>query len=154
MHKVTKRNRPGQDACGIDPANAANCGGSPASFFSGHTALTAAAAGLTCAHHQFLPLYGGGWADRAACAAAIAASASTGLLRVMSDRHYMSDILVGGAFGFLVGYGVPRLLHYRHPATPGGRPPGGERSRGAARILSVVPVSDGDRLGVTVLGVF
>lgn len=152
MHKATKRQRPGQAACAADPSYGGTCGGSPASFFSGHTALTAAAAGLTCVHHQFLPLYGGGWADRAACAAALAASVTTGLLRTMSDRHYISDVLVGGTFGFLVGYGLPRLLHYRYPVRlRSGRP---RKQATGARLFSVVPLAGEDRYGVTVLGLF
>ncbi len=153
MHKATKRQRPGQAACAADPSYGGTCGGSPASFFSGHTALTAAAAGLTCVHHQFLPLYGGGWADRAACAAALAASVTTGLLRTMSDRHYISDVLVGGTFGFLVGYGLPRLLHYRYPLRL--RLRGGSRKQAfGARLISVVPLAGEDRYGVTLLGLF
>lgn len=149
MHKTAKRARASHGPCKQDPSYSETCGGSPASFFSGHTALTATAAGLTCAHHQFLQLYGGGWADRAACAAVILTSATTGVLRLMADRHYISDVLVGGAFGFLVGYGLPRLLHYRLP--PGARL---LDARGPVRMISVIPVADRDMLGVTAWGVF
>ena len=39
------------------------------------------------------------------------ASGLTGYLRIASDRHYVSDVLAGGAVGALVGTAVPRLLH-------------------------------------------
>jgi membrane-associated phospholipid phosphatase len=40
-----------------------------------------------------------------------------GVLRIMGDRHYLSDVLAGGALGFAFGYGVPTLLHYSVPLT-------------------------------------
>jgi len=82
------------------------------SFFSGHSSVAFTSAGLTCAHHQRLPLYGGGAADAAACGAMIAVALSTASFRVLADEHYMSDILVGSAVGFAAGYGLPTLLHY------------------------------------------
>lgn len=39
------------------------------------------------------------------------ASGLTGYLRIASDRHYVTDVLAGGAVGALVGTAVPRLLH-------------------------------------------
>src|SRR5208337_565619 len=52
------------------------------SFFSGHVAAVTTMAGLTCAHHQHLPLYGGGFADLAPCLFMMTAAATTGMLRL------------------------------------------------------------------------
>jgi len=40
-----------------------------------------------------------------------AAAGLTGYLRIASDRHYFSDVIVGGLVGATVGTLVPRLLH-------------------------------------------
>jgi membrane-associated phospholipid phosphatase len=37
---------------------------------------------------------------------------TTGLLRVIGDRHYVTDVLAGQAIGFGFGYTMPTLLHY------------------------------------------
>ena len=39
------------------------------SFFSGHSSQSFAAAAVTCMHHAYLPLYGGGLADAVPCMA-------------------------------------------------------------------------------------
>jgi membrane-associated phospholipid phosphatase len=69
------------------------------SFFSGHTSVAAAAATIVCLQHVQLQLLGNSAADAAVCGAAAAAALSTGLLRVMSDRHYASDVIAGAAAG-------------------------------------------------------
>jgi PAP2 superfamily len=82
------------------------------SFYSGHSAITATMAGLTCAHHQHLPLYGGGAADLAPCLVMISASLSTGLARLMADKHWGSDVVLGWSIGTFSGYVLPSVLHY------------------------------------------
>jgi membrane-associated phospholipid phosphatase len=82
------------------------------SFYSGHAAAAFTAAGLTCVHHQHLPLYGGGAADVVACATTGALATTTGILRLVSDRHYASDVLVGTVIGIINGYLLPSWLHY------------------------------------------
>ena len=57
-------------------------------------------------------LYANSVADALACAGTITLAASTGTLRVLGDRHYASDVVVGAVVGFAVGYGVPTLFHY------------------------------------------
>ena len=69
------------------------------SFFSGHTSIAASAATLVCLQHLQLDLLGDRAADAVVCGAAAAAALGTGLLRVMSDRHYASDVVVGAAVG-------------------------------------------------------
>ena len=95
------------------------------SFFSGHTSTSFVAAGLLCSHHTAMPLYGGGAAEAwVMCAGGFASAATVGLMRVISDQHYMSDVLSGAAVGTLFGLGVPWILHYRGGAAPEARPGG------------------------------
>jgi membrane-associated phospholipid phosphatase len=101
------------------------------SFYSGHTSTTFTAAGLTCVHHMHLPLYGGGAADAIGCAAGMTAAAATGVLRIMSDQHYVSDVLAGAAMGTLSGMVLPWLIYYRGNKTP---------EQGAARTSSELVV--------------
>ena len=69
------------------------------SFFSGHEAISASAATLICLQHLQLGLFGNKAADATACGIGIAASVSNGLLRIMADRHWASDVIVGAAVG-------------------------------------------------------
>lgn len=109
------RQRPAGRDCAEDPQSSPKCRspeGLTQSFFSGHTASVATSAGLTCVHHQHLPLYGGGAADTIACLAMLAATAVEGTLRVMTDDHYTSDVLIGAGVGLASGYLLPSWLHY------------------------------------------
>lgn len=94
------------------------CGGSNdyKSFFSGHAAAAFTSAGLTCVHHQHLPLYGGGTAEAWACTWAVTVAAATGLFRIVADAHYATDVLAGAGVGWFYGYVMPKLLHYRAPS--------------------------------------
>lgn len=82
------------------------------SFYSGHAAATFTIAGLTCVHHQHFPLYGGGLPDALACAGMLGLATTTGVLRLVADRHYASDVLTGTAVGIFSGYILPSLTHY------------------------------------------
>jgi membrane-associated phospholipid phosphatase len=44
-------------------------------------------------------------------------AATTALLRVATDVHYVSDVLVGGTIGTTTGLLLPWALHYRYGAT-------------------------------------
>jgi membrane-associated phospholipid phosphatase len=85
------------------------------SFFSGHASMAFTAAGLICATHIYIPLYGSGLLDGLACATSLAAASVTGILRVASDDHYMTDVLVGAGVGFSSGFLLPMLLHFEQP---------------------------------------
>jgi membrane-associated phospholipid phosphatase len=109
------RERPAGRGCVDDPQYSPKCRsakGLTESFFSGHTAAAFTSAGLTCAHHQHLPLYGGGWADTLACVTLLAAASTEGVLRIMTDDHYASDVLIGVGVGLASGYLLPSWLHY------------------------------------------
>jgi membrane-associated phospholipid phosphatase len=91
-----------------------NCGTRQATrgFPSGHIAIAATGAALTCTHHSHLPLYGGGAGDAAACLTAIGATAVSMLGRVVADKHYVSDVTAGLGIGLFAGWLVPKALHY------------------------------------------
>jgi membrane-associated phospholipid phosphatase len=135
-HRLFARERPLRRGCGSDAFYDELCPfrGTAASFPSGHTSMAFVGAGLTCVHHQYLPLYGGGSPDLAACIGVSTLAAATGVLRIVADRHYASDVMVAAVVGFGVGYGLPWLLHYRH-----GSPAAEHGEQRAA--LATVPVS-------------
>ncbi len=75
------------------------------SFFSSHTSTATALATVTHwllrrrrVRSPVVPVLGLG-------------ALLTGYLRIASDRHYLSDVLVGAAVGATVGTAVPALLH-------------------------------------------
>jgi len=87
------------------------------SFFSGHVAMATTGAALTCAHHLSMRLYGGG-ADAWVCIAAAGLAFTTGATRILSDRHWATDVIVGWGVGVLAGYVWPRFFHYRAGSSP------------------------------------
>jgi hypothetical protein len=89
------------------------------SFFSGHAAISATGAGLTCANHTRIPLWGNRVADISACVIASLNALTTATTRVVADRHYATDVILGTGVGFGFGYGVPVLLHYAYPSGQG-----------------------------------
>jgi membrane-associated phospholipid phosphatase len=105
---AVKRERPYVQRC--DPS-IETCVGND-SFLSGHTSMTFTSAGLTCAHHQALSIYGSGVADGGVCVAALGMATATGVMRIVADKHFASDVFAGAALGLASGYLMPRLLHY------------------------------------------
>ncbi len=111
---VVGRARPGVEPCpGSEDDFSCRNGISRQSFVSGHTAAAFTSAGLICVHHEHLNLYRSSWAGPVACAAGLALATVTGGLRVISDRHYASDVLGGAVLGLLSGYLLPKLVHFR-----------------------------------------
>jgi membrane-associated phospholipid phosphatase len=121
MDHGVARERPYGRLCGAAATlpDGSDCAGAYRyqSFYSGHTSLGFAAAGLTCVHHAYLPLYGGPAADASACIVAEAVAATVGVLRTVGDQHYLTDVLTGVATGTLSGVGIP-LLYYRGGLVP------------------------------------
>ncbi|MBK8996262.1 MAG: phosphatase PAP2 family protein [Myxococcales bacterium] len=148
VEKAGRRSRPSTAACDRDKEYERFCNANDefASFYSGHAAMAATGAGLTCAHHGNLPLYGGGAGDTIACIGASAIAVTTGVARVVNDRHWASDVLLGGTVGFASGYVMPMVLHYRAnpPKTRSAKPP----------VWTVGPWADRERFGAQWLGVF
>ncbi|MET0390185.1 MAG: phosphatase PAP2 family protein [Polyangiales bacterium] len=147
LFKAVARERPLIPDCKNNPGFDPLCdSGQYASFPSSHTSTAFTAAGLTCVHHKYLPLYGGAW-DMAACIESIAVAAATGIFRVIGDRHYLSDVIIGAAIGFSIGYIYPWLLHYRTDSK------GLEAKQGSepkAAVFNVVPAPT----GMAVIGAF
>lgn len=132
---------PGSDTPGCDDEQRYK------SFYSGHTSTAFTGAGLVCAHHLHLPLYGDEGTGMAACGLAVGAAATVGTMRVVADKHYLSDVLLGAGVGLLSGYLMPRLLHYRD----GRRPP---RARDRRVRSTVAPMLGLDSAGLSVQGLF
>ncbi len=120
------------------------------SFYAGHPAIAVAVAGLTCAHHSNLPLYGGGAADTLACGVTTGAAIFSGFARIQTDKHYPTDVAVGFGIGAFAGFVMPHLLHYDHPV----RPQSAKQARALNVRASVVPVVSEDNPGVALIGVF
>jgi membrane-associated phospholipid phosphatase len=120
-----------------------DCSVSPtASFPSGHTAEAFIGAGLSCVHHAYVPIYGTRLLDALACVRDVGIATADGVLRIMGDRHYTTDVLAGAAIGFSFGYTLPWFLHY---ASLGGR---------GAPPIALAPMGGGDRVGVAASGIF
>ncbi len=149
MHTVIGRQRPDVEECDRDAGYSKFCRlGQRSAFPSGHASGAAVGAGLTCAHHLNLPLYGGGGRDASACIVTTAMAVGTGYFRMSADRHYVSDIVAGAAIGFGVGFGLPHLLHYAPVIGSGAAPQSGQWR------LWALPHADGDSVGARAVGYF
>lgn len=150
--RLTARARPwAKDAqCDRDPSGeGCDSGGAYRSFYSGHSAMTATGAGLACAHHTQLPLYQDPLLDIGACVVAVAGAAVTGAMRIASDNHWASDVLIGDVMGFVSGYLLPTLIYYKQfTLAPGNQ----EDSSGP--MLVPMPLVMRDALGVSLFGAF
>jgi membrane-associated phospholipid phosphatase len=111
-HVAIGRTRPSLQGCSNEEGAKNKCEFRGASFFSGHAAMTAVSAALGCVNHHYLPLYGGGLADALVCPVLLTGAATVGVARMVTDRHWVSDVLVGWAVGGGLGFGLPYLLHY------------------------------------------
>jgi membrane-associated phospholipid phosphatase len=112
---LSRRQRPDSSECWREHPDGEGC--EPVdteAFWSGHTTIAAASAGLVCANHRYLRLWGHPAADAGACVLSTAGALATGVSRILSDRHYTTDVIVGFGVGFAFGYAVPVLLHYSH----------------------------------------
>ena len=114
--RVIGRVRPDVRACeGTEDDYSCRSRAGRRALLSGHATASFAAAGATCVHHRHTRLYGSPLLDNLACAATLALAIGGSLARVSADVHYATDVVLSGALGLLVGYGVPELLHYRPP---------------------------------------
>lgn len=126
------------------------------SFIAGHPATVLTAAGLTCTHHAHVPLYGRD-GDILACGLTTGAAIATGAGRLMSGKHYASDVLLGFALGGIAGWGLPWALHYRTSGAAtnqADRTAPAARNRRAALTVGVYPWLVGELPGVSAIGVF
>ena len=111
---LVARERPYHDECLEDVEYDHNClePDRYRSFFSGHAAYAFTGASLMCIHHANIPLYGHAIADAAACVTSLAFAATVATMRIVADKHYFTDVLVGTVVGVLSGLVVPALFHY------------------------------------------
>ncbi|OLD36002.1 MAG: hypothetical protein AUI19_01760, partial [Myxococcales bacterium 13_1_40CM_2_68_15] len=86
-------------------------------FPSGHTSTAFTIAAGLCVQHARLEIYGG-VADKLVCPAAATVATATGLLRIVSDRHWASDVLAGAVLGTVVG----ATVSWAHMHDAGGAP--------------------------------
>lgn len=127
VHQATtvavSRERPYGRTCGgggpdDTPEDTRQCDSSEryVSFFSGHASQSFAGAALTCINHMYLDLYGGSAVGP--CITGFVMAGAVGLLRVMGDMHYSTDVITGAFMGTAVGFLLPYLLHYGHDDAP------------------------------------
>lgn len=154
--RLTSRPRPFRQDCADDGKSTRyDCGGlrDIRSFYGGHASAAFTAAGLTCLHHQHIPLYGGGAPDAWACVWALSMASMTALGRMTSDEHWASDTIVGVSTGWFFGYVMPKWLHY---GTSSSRPtslvgrilPTTSRDGGMFWVPTFTAVGDGGVIGV------
>jgi len=104
---------------------------------SGHEAFAFTGAGLLCTHHAHFPKDGNPGTERDACVISLGLAATTGVLRIMADRHYATDVAVGTVIGLFSGFALPRLLHYSWQGGAG-RAPGTPVAPGTALVKQVI----------------
>lgn len=104
---VVLRARPDAEECQSEECATSRYRGFP----SGHSSLAFTAASLSCTYHLRVGIYGSRAADIAACGTSLAFAFTTSILRMVARRHYLSDVLVGGALGVLAGWVLPSLLY-------------------------------------------
>jgi membrane-associated phospholipid phosphatase len=78
------------------------------SFISGHSALGFAittGAGMICHWRHY-------WTEPYVWGTGIALSLSAEYLRMAADKHYLSDVVVGGFVGIGAGLTIPRLMRH------------------------------------------
>jgi membrane-associated phospholipid phosphatase len=113
---LVARERPHGARCTLEDRleNPRRCGpgGRLRSFYSGHSSAAFNAAGVTCVSHLHLPLYGSRAADTMACGAALLTATIVATLRIIADRHYATDVIIGAVVGLGTGFLLPYLLHF------------------------------------------
>lgn len=116
------------------------------SFFSNTAVNAFTGAALTCLHHTTMSVFGDEGADATACVGALTIASVAGLLRVMANYEYLTDVITGAVVGLMSGWLLPWLLHYQGGARPELRP--------AVAAIPVPMIGAGDTLGLDVVGWF
>ncbi len=140
--KLSGRQRP----CAASDADGTDCDDPNRSYFSGHTSMAFTGAGLTCVEQQHFEFFGR-VGSPTTCAAALALATTTGLFRVVANKHWMSDMLTGAGVGLVAGWLMPWLMHYRHDLS--------KREHSKMRHLYyVAPYGDANSVGLSAAGAF
>jgi membrane-associated phospholipid phosphatase len=144
LYDTIGRARPSYGDCQHDPT-LPDCRTSPtASFPSGHVAESFIAAGLSCVNHAYVPVYGSRLFDTLACVRDVTLASTDGVLRIMGDRHWATDVIAGAGLGFAAGYALPLALHYGS----------GGRARAAGLVVTPMAPAGDERIGAVVTGTF
>jgi membrane-associated phospholipid phosphatase len=142
------RSRPALHKCEQDPEYSKVCSpdyhGRTASFLSGHTSLPFAMAATGCSHHLALDLYGSVAAGLTACGLLFGGASTTGLLRIVADQHWATDVAVGALVGTGLGYAIPLGFHYLRSIEITMLP----------RNTAIAPFGDRSRLGMAMFGLW
>jgi membrane-associated phospholipid phosphatase len=131
------RQRPYVQPCGRDRNYVPACGDGRdgnASFFSGLASNAATLAGLLCARH--LHRRDSDASDAFVCGGAATVALTTGVLRIVSEDHFATDVIAGWAAGVFFGYYLPTRFDY--PGEPDG----------AFALRSLTPVVGRDFFGL------
>ncbi len=113
LKHLVARERPPSEDCSAEGGRNLYCSQERfESFPSGHTTLAFTGASLVCTAHEHLDLYGGGVAERVACWSALGLASGSGLSRIVSGNHYLSDVAAGALIGVGSGYLLPKALHF------------------------------------------
>ena len=143
--KLSGRERPCAEADDTG-SGGVSCDDPNRSYFSAHTSLAFAGAGLTCVEHQHFDFFGR-VGDPVACAATLALATTTGVFRAVANKHWMSDVITGAGVGLVAGWLMPWLMHYRHDL--------GKRERSKmSHLYYLAPYGDRGSLGLSAAGVF
>jgi PAP2 superfamily len=113
--RAVGRERPFAQGCGTGTNPACT---SPddrnTSMFSGHTSFAFTGAAVLCVQHSRLDLYGS--ADPFVCPVTLLLASATGILRMVADRHWATDVIAGAAAGSAVGAVVSIAHTSKDPA--------------------------------------
>ena len=122
MQRTVGRAHPFLRECPTNPNADPNCAGSAnsrnTSFISGHASLAFAGATTLWVQHSRLSPYGS--ADPFVCPAALGIAAGSSLLRVVADRHWITDVIAGAIVGSTVGALVSAIHLRQAGSTPEG----------------------------------
>lgn len=160
--RLVGRARPSHLGCVADDSCPDRGSGPVASFVSGHALMAYATAGLVCTHHVMSPwLTGSSEGAGLFCAGALGVATASSALRILADKHWTSDVAIGGLIGATIGFGVPLVLHYGRPhrgpraSARAGATESADRARwtAPAPALLVAP-AESDGPGLRVLGAF
>jgi hypothetical protein len=116
-------------------------------FVGGHTGMVATTASLTCLHHAYMPLFGGGVNDALPCAFWVAGTLVTLSSRTVTGSHYLSDNLLALGLGAFAGGLLPWALHYAHGPGPTSTRPGSPRTAHAEPTILPAETGEGAVMG-------
>jgi membrane-associated phospholipid phosphatase len=144
VRDLVGRARPAASDCLAAGGSNAACMGdnteAARAFPGGHVAIATTGATLTCTQHLSIHLYGAPW-DAVICGSAIGVDVTVGMLRIVTDNHWASDIVAGGVLGFAFGWGIPVLMHLHRHGEPG--------STGVLLVPVPLAIDHGAGIGVT-----